>query len=133
MPQNDAAGARCGICAIIERITAGTFADLIAELPRSWLILGDAQFYRGYCVLFAKRHVTEMHLMPRDERNLSARRQSHASHEIFRPGRRSTTRTKLQHLSFPGRGRVSIANAGEGFSHCSAPVRGVGSVAIVGD
>jgi diadenosine tetraphosphate (Ap4A) HIT family hydrolase len=67
MPQNEAAGARCGICAIIERITAGTFADLIAELPRSWLILGDAQFYRGYCVLFAKRHVTEMHLMPRGE------------------------------------------------------------------
>jgi diadenosine tetraphosphate (Ap4A) HIT family hydrolase len=73
MPQNESAGARanardrCGICAIIERITAGTFGDLIAELPRSWLILGDAQFYRGYCVLFAKRHVTEMHLMPRGE------------------------------------------------------------------
>ena len=41
--------------------------DFVAELPRSWLILGDAQFYRGYCVLFAKRHVTEMHLMPRGE------------------------------------------------------------------
>jgi len=57
----------CGICAIIGRITAGGFGDLVAELPRSWLILGDAQFYRGYCVLFAKRHVTEMHLMPRGE------------------------------------------------------------------
>jgi diadenosine tetraphosphate (Ap4A) HIT family hydrolase len=73
MPQNESAGVRanardsCGICAIIERITAGAFGDLIAELPRSWLILGDAQFYRGYCVLFAKRHVTEMHLMPRGE------------------------------------------------------------------
>src|SRR5712664_82438 len=72
MPQNEAAGARCGICAIIERITAGTFADLIAELPRSWVILGDAQFYRGYCVLFAKRHVTEINLMPREE-----------AHELF--------------------------------------------------
>jgi diadenosine tetraphosphate (Ap4A) HIT family hydrolase len=73
MPQNESAGARgnprdgCGICAIIERITAGSFIDFIAELPRSWLILGDAQFYRGYCVLFAKRHVTEMHQMPRGE------------------------------------------------------------------
>ncbi len=69
MPPSEAAeaGAPCGICALIERITAGTFDDLIAELPRSWLILGDAQFYRGYCVLLAKRHITEMHLMPRGE------------------------------------------------------------------
>jgi diadenosine tetraphosphate (Ap4A) HIT family hydrolase len=57
----------CGICAIIRRIESGKFDDLVAELPRSWLILGDAQFYRGYCVLFAKRHVTEVHLMPRGE------------------------------------------------------------------
>ncbi len=57
----------CGICALIERIRAGAFPDFIAELPRSWMILGDAQFYRGYCVLFAKRHVTELHLMPRGE------------------------------------------------------------------
>lgn len=73
MAHNEFAGARakvrdsCGICAIIARIAAGTFTDVIAELPRSWLILGDAQFYRGYCVLFAKRHVTEVHLMPRGE------------------------------------------------------------------
>ena len=68
-PHELTAGARnaCGICAIIERIRSGNFSDLIAELPRSWLILGDAQFYRGYCVLFAKRHVTEMHLLPRGE------------------------------------------------------------------
>jgi diadenosine tetraphosphate (Ap4A) HIT family hydrolase len=39
----------------------------VAELPRSWLILGDAQFYRGYCVLLAKRHATEMHTLPRAE------------------------------------------------------------------
>jgi diadenosine tetraphosphate (Ap4A) HIT family hydrolase len=73
-PDETAAGAPrpCGICAIIGRITSGSFGDLVAELPRSWLILGDAQFYRGYCVLFAKRHVTEMHLMPRGE-----------AHELF--------------------------------------------------
>ena len=57
----------CGICSIIERSRAGTFPDLLAELPRSWLILGDAQFYRGYCLLLAKRHVTELHEMPRGE------------------------------------------------------------------
>ena len=70
MPQPEMeAGARghCGICGIIERIKSGAFADTIAELPRSWLILGDAQFYRGYSVLLAKRHINEMHLMPRGE------------------------------------------------------------------
>jgi diadenosine tetraphosphate (Ap4A) HIT family hydrolase len=67
MPPADEAGRPCGICALIERVRAGSFPDFVAELPRSWMILGDAQFYRGYCVLFAKRHVTEPHLMPRGE------------------------------------------------------------------
>jgi diadenosine tetraphosphate (Ap4A) HIT family hydrolase len=68
VPDDSASAVRtCGICAIIGRIESGEFSDLVAELPRSWLILGDAQFYRGYCVLFAKRHITEMHLMPRGE------------------------------------------------------------------
>jgi diadenosine tetraphosphate (Ap4A) HIT family hydrolase len=53
----------CGICAAIERIRAGRFVDLIAELPHSYLILGDAQFYRGYCILFAKVHATELFRM----------------------------------------------------------------------
>jgi diadenosine tetraphosphate (Ap4A) HIT family hydrolase len=57
----------CGICAIIARIRAGSFEDLVAELPRSWMLLGDAQYYRGYCVLVAKRHVSELYLMPRGE------------------------------------------------------------------
>lgn len=64
---HDAPSARpCGICALIGR-AAARFDDFIAELPRSWLILGDAQFYRGYTVLLAKRHVNEIHLMPRGE------------------------------------------------------------------
>jgi diadenosine tetraphosphate (Ap4A) HIT family hydrolase len=72
MCPNEAAGASrpCGICAMLERIESGP--DTIVELPRSWMILGDAQFYRGYCVLFAKRHVTEINLMPREE-----------AHELF--------------------------------------------------
>ncbi len=53
----------CGICALIERCRAGSFLELIAELPHSFVILGDAQFYRGYCLLLAKRHVNELHLM----------------------------------------------------------------------
>jgi diadenosine tetraphosphate (Ap4A) HIT family hydrolase len=67
MPQLEPVSRPCGICAMIERLRAGSFPDFVAELPRSWMILGDAQFYRGYCVLFAKRHVVEPHLMPRGE------------------------------------------------------------------
>jgi diadenosine tetraphosphate (Ap4A) HIT family hydrolase len=67
MVPDETAGRACGICPIIEGIRAGTFVDWVAELPRSWLTLGDAQFYRGYCVLLAKRHVTELHAMPRGE------------------------------------------------------------------
>lgn len=62
----------CGICGMIRQIEAGRFPDTIAELPQSWVILGDAQFYRGYCVLFAKRHATEINLMPPAE-----------AHELF--------------------------------------------------
>jgi len=67
MPQPEVAARPCGICAMIEWLRAGSFPDFVAELPRSWMILGDAQFYRGYCVLLAKRHVLELHLMPRGE------------------------------------------------------------------
>jgi diadenosine tetraphosphate (Ap4A) HIT family hydrolase len=57
----------CGICALVERCRADAFADFVAELPHSFVILGDAQFYRGYCVVVAKRHVDEIHLMPPEE------------------------------------------------------------------
>ena len=57
----------CGICGLIDRISAGKFPDFIAELDHSYVILGDAQFYRGYCVLFAKHHARELFQLPRDE------------------------------------------------------------------
>jgi diadenosine tetraphosphate (Ap4A) HIT family hydrolase len=54
----------CGICGLINRIAAGAFDAFVAELPTCYVTLGDAQFYRGYCVLLAKRHATEMFLLP---------------------------------------------------------------------
>ena len=60
------APAKCGICAMIDRIKARNFPDFIAELNSSYVILGDQQFYRGYCVLLAKVHATELYLMPAD-------------------------------------------------------------------
>jgi diadenosine tetraphosphate (Ap4A) HIT family hydrolase len=58
---------QCGICGLIERIRAGKVPDLVAELDHSYVILGDAQFYRGYCILFAKHHAHELFQLPRDE------------------------------------------------------------------
>jgi diadenosine tetraphosphate (Ap4A) HIT family hydrolase len=60
----------CGICAMIDRIKASAFPDSIAELKSCYVILGDQQFYRGYCVLFAKLHATELYLMPADAARL---------------------------------------------------------------
>ena len=60
----------CGICAMIDRIKADRFPDFVAELKGSYAILGDQQFYRGYCVLFAKLHATELYLMPADAAHL---------------------------------------------------------------
>ncbi len=60
----DEAPRACGICGLIERIRSGAFPDFIAELPHSFVVLGAMQFYRGYCVVFAKLHATELHLMP---------------------------------------------------------------------
>jgi diadenosine tetraphosphate (Ap4A) HIT family hydrolase len=57
----------CRICQGIATIRAGQFRDFVAELPHSFVILGDAQFYRGYCILFARHHATELHLMPPGE------------------------------------------------------------------
>ena len=65
-PDSSAPTQPCGICTAIEQIRAGKFRDLVAKLKTSYVILGDQQFYRGYCILFAKTHATELYLMPAD-------------------------------------------------------------------
>jgi diadenosine tetraphosphate (Ap4A) HIT family hydrolase len=59
------AQAGCGICARIKALRAvPRAADLVAELAHSWVVLGDAQYYRGYCVILAKTHATELYQLP---------------------------------------------------------------------
>jgi diadenosine tetraphosphate (Ap4A) HIT family hydrolase len=54
--------ASCGICATIGALRLGRrTGDLVAELEHSWVVLGDAQYYRGYCVILAKTHATELY------------------------------------------------------------------------
>jgi diadenosine tetraphosphate (Ap4A) HIT family hydrolase len=58
---------KCGICAVLENIRAGKAPKFIAELDHSYVVLGDGQFYRGYCILLAKHHARELFELPRDE------------------------------------------------------------------
>jgi diadenosine tetraphosphate (Ap4A) HIT family hydrolase len=79
---------QCGICAGIETIRAGKAPNLIAELDNSYVVLGDAQFYRGYCVLLGKHHARELFELPRDEALALAdelRSVAEAIHNVTRP------------------------------------------------
>jgi diadenosine tetraphosphate (Ap4A) HIT family hydrolase len=42
--------------------------ELVWEFPHSIALLGPWQYYRGYCILVLRRHATELHLLPKDER-----------------------------------------------------------------
>jgi diadenosine tetraphosphate (Ap4A) HIT family hydrolase len=82
------AESQCGICAGIEAIRAGKAPNLIAELDNSYVVLGDAQFYRGYCILLAKRHARELFELPLDvARGLAdeVRSVAEAIHAVVKP------------------------------------------------
>lgn len=49
------------------RPSGGTYRK-IGELPASVVILGHDQFYRGYSVVIAKSHATELYHLPDPER-----------------------------------------------------------------
>lgn len=78
----------CFICASIDTIRAGKAPNFIAELDQSYVVLGDAQFYRGYCILFAKHHARELFELPRDEAAALAdelRSVAEAIHSVTKP------------------------------------------------
>jgi diadenosine tetraphosphate (Ap4A) HIT family hydrolase len=59
----------CELCKRGIAAASGREPLLVAEFPGSWLFLGEHQYFEGYCVLLAKRHVRELHAMPEDELN----------------------------------------------------------------
>lgn len=50
----------CPLCERVEIIKKGKYPYLIHEFENSYLLLGEHQFYRGYCVLVSKSHHKEM-------------------------------------------------------------------------
>ena len=50
----------CEICARIARIERGDDAGFLAELPSGIAVLGDSQFFRGYCLLLCREPVADL-------------------------------------------------------------------------
>ncbi len=54
----------CSLCERVNLTAEGKYPFLIHEFPHSYLMLGEHQFFRGYCVLVSKSHHKEMTDMP---------------------------------------------------------------------
>jgi len=52
--------AACPFCEQLADLKAVPADELVAELPHSIVLLGRWQYYRGYCVVVYRRHVTEL-------------------------------------------------------------------------
>ncbi|HVF85505.1 MAG TPA: HIT family protein [Abditibacteriaceae bacterium] len=56
----------CAICERIEQARSGEHPGFILETETAFAVLGDSQFFRGYCLLLCKTPATELHELPRD-------------------------------------------------------------------
>lgn len=54
----------CSLCERSKLAADGKYPYLIHEFKHSYLMLGEHQFFRGYCVLISKNHFKEMTDMP---------------------------------------------------------------------
>jgi diadenosine tetraphosphate (Ap4A) HIT family hydrolase len=43
-------------------------SEVVWHFPHSVAVLGNWQFYQGYCILISRRHATELNELPVDER-----------------------------------------------------------------
>ena len=51
----------------IHRSPSGAVSRRVALLPTSVVVLGNDQYYRGYALVIARRHATELYHLPDDE------------------------------------------------------------------
>jgi diadenosine tetraphosphate (Ap4A) HIT family hydrolase len=50
----------CALCARVKNASLGNYPFLIHEFEHSFLMLGEYQFYKGFCQLVTKSHHVEM-------------------------------------------------------------------------
>ena len=53
----------CLICERIELIKQGKNPHFVKELETGYVVIGDGQYFTGYTLFLAKKHVTELHQM----------------------------------------------------------------------
>lgn len=58
----------CSLCERISKASNDQYPFLIHEFKNSFLMLGEHQFYAGYCVLVTKEHHKEMADIPSPQR-----------------------------------------------------------------
>jgi diadenosine tetraphosphate (Ap4A) HIT family hydrolase len=61
--------AACPFCDKLARLGEMPADELVWQTPTTVVLLGPWQFYHGYCILVARRHATELHHLPADERH----------------------------------------------------------------
>lgn len=54
----------CALCDRVSITAKGEYPYLVHEFENSYLMLGEHQFYEGYCVLVSKNHYREMTDLP---------------------------------------------------------------------
>ncbi len=78
----------CLLCDRVELLRRNEYPYLIKEFEHSYLLLGEHQFYRGYCVLVTKDHYREMTDVPSPKREgvfAEMMRSSEAIQRVFTP------------------------------------------------
>ncbi|MDF7672218.1 HIT family protein [Lactobacillus sp. ESL0701] len=64
------AGSHCEICRRIELIDHHQSPYFVKELSTGYVVLGDTQYFKGYTLFLCKKHVTELHFLPRKYQDL---------------------------------------------------------------
>lgn len=60
----------CLICKRIAMIQKGINPYFVKELQTGYVVLGDNQHFHGYTLFLCKKHVSELHDLPENERTL---------------------------------------------------------------
>lgn len=78
----------CLACQRIEQIKRHANRYFVAELESGFVVLSDNQFYKGYTLLLAKTHATELHELTSNTRQQflnDMARTAQAVHDAFQP------------------------------------------------
>lgn len=78
----------CSLCHKIKECHQPFAAELVWEFPHSIAFLGPWQYYEGYCIVVAKRHITELFELSSAERSVlldEVSQMTHAIHQVVQP------------------------------------------------